>query len=44
MNEMTEEMMLSIAQLLPEHYWGFYRARMLAGAPKAKQVGAPPEA
>lgn len=29
MNALTEEMMLRIADLLPERYWGFYRARML---------------
>jgi len=28
MNELTEEMMLHIAELLPERYWGFYRERM----------------
>jgi 1-acyl-sn-glycerol-3-phosphate acyltransferase len=28
MNEMTEQMMLHIAELLPEAYWGFYRERM----------------
>jgi 1-acyl-sn-glycerol-3-phosphate acyltransferase len=29
MNELTEEMMLRIAALMPEHYWGFYHERML---------------
>ena len=29
MNELTEEMMLRIAELLPEQYWGFYRDKML---------------
>jgi 1-acyl-sn-glycerol-3-phosphate acyltransferase len=29
MNELTEEMMLRIAALLPEQYWGIYRERML---------------
>jgi 1-acyl-sn-glycerol-3-phosphate acyltransferase len=29
MNELTEEMMLRIAALMPEQYWGFYRDRML---------------
>ena len=33
MNELTEEMMLRIAELMPEQYWGFYRDRMM-------QVGA----
>jgi 1-acyl-sn-glycerol-3-phosphate acyltransferase len=28
-NELTEEMMLRIAALLPEQYWGIYRERML---------------
>jgi 1-acyl-sn-glycerol-3-phosphate acyltransferase len=31
MNELTEEMMLRIAELMPEQYWGFYRDRMLRG-------------
>jgi len=30
MNELTDEMMLAIARLLPEQYWGFYREKMLA--------------
>lgn len=30
MNELTDEMMLRIAELLPEQYWGIYRERMLA--------------
>ena len=29
MNELTDEMMLAIARLLPEQYWGFYREKML---------------
>ncbi len=29
MNELTKQMMLHIAELLPEQYWGFYRERML---------------
>lgn len=29
MNAMTEELMLRIAELLPEPYWGFYHTRML---------------
>jgi 1-acyl-sn-glycerol-3-phosphate acyltransferase len=29
MNQLTDEMMLSIARLLPEQYWGFYREKML---------------
>jgi 1-acyl-sn-glycerol-3-phosphate acyltransferase len=29
MNELTDEMMLRIAELLPEPYWGFYREQML---------------
>jgi len=29
MNELTDEMMLALAQLLPEQYWGFYREKML---------------
>lgn len=29
MNELTDESMLQIAALLPEHYWGFYREHML---------------
>jgi 1-acyl-sn-glycerol-3-phosphate acyltransferase len=29
MNELTDEMMLAIARLLPEQYWGFYRDKML---------------
>ncbi|HEU5099195.1 MAG TPA: lysophospholipid acyltransferase family protein [Roseiflexaceae bacterium] len=29
MNQLTDEMMLSIAQLLPEQYWGFYHEKML---------------
>lgn len=29
MNELTDEMMLRIAALLPEQYWGVYRERML---------------
>jgi len=37
MNELTEEMMLHIAELLPERYWGFYRERM-------RQTRASPEA
>jgi 1-acyl-sn-glycerol-3-phosphate acyltransferase len=28
MSELTEEVMLQIATLLPEQYWGFYRERM----------------
>jgi 1-acyl-sn-glycerol-3-phosphate acyltransferase len=28
MNELTEDMMLRIARLMPERYWGFYRERM----------------
>ncbi|HEX5691572.1 MAG TPA: lysophospholipid acyltransferase family protein [Roseiflexaceae bacterium] len=28
MNELTEEMMLRIAELMPPQYWGFYRERM----------------
>jgi 1-acyl-sn-glycerol-3-phosphate acyltransferase len=31
MNELTEELMLRIAALLPEQYWGIYRDRMLEG-------------
>lgn len=30
MAELTEEMMLHIAELLPSQYWGFYRERMQA--------------
>jgi 1-acyl-sn-glycerol-3-phosphate acyltransferase len=30
MNELTEEMMLRLAAMLPEQYWGFYREQMLA--------------
>jgi 1-acyl-sn-glycerol-3-phosphate acyltransferase len=30
MNELTDEMMLALAQLLPERYWGYYREKMLA--------------
>ena len=37
MNELTETMMLHLAELLPPEYWGFYRERMeqlqLASAP-----------
>jgi 1-acyl-sn-glycerol-3-phosphate acyltransferase len=37
MNELTETMMLHLAELLPPEYWGFYRGRMeqlqLASAP-----------
>ena len=29
MNELTEEMMLRIAAMMPERYWGFYRKRMV---------------
>jgi len=29
MNELTDEMMLAIARLLPEQYWGFYQPKML---------------
>jgi len=29
MNQLTDEMMLSIARLLPEQYWGFYEEKML---------------
>ena len=29
MNELTVEMMLAIARLLPEQYWGFYQEKML---------------
>src|SRR4029079_16643897 len=29
MNELTDEMMLAIARLLPEQYWGFYHEKML---------------
>jgi 1-acyl-sn-glycerol-3-phosphate acyltransferase len=29
MNELTNEMMLAIARLLPEQYWGFYQEKML---------------
>ena len=29
MNELTDEMMLAIARLLPEQYWGFYQEKML---------------
>ena len=29
MNELTEELMLRIAELMPEQYWGFYHERML---------------
>lgn len=29
MNELTETMMLSLAELLPAEYWGFYRERMV---------------
>jgi 1-acyl-sn-glycerol-3-phosphate acyltransferase len=29
MNELTEELMLRIAELMPERYWGFYQERML---------------
>jgi 1-acyl-sn-glycerol-3-phosphate acyltransferase len=29
MNELTEELMLRIAELMPERYWGFYHERML---------------
>jgi 1-acyl-sn-glycerol-3-phosphate acyltransferase len=29
MNELTEELMLRIAELMPEQYWGFYHGRML---------------
>ena len=32
MNELTEEMMLHVAELLPEQYWGVYREKMLQGA------------
>jgi 1-acyl-sn-glycerol-3-phosphate acyltransferase len=28
MNELTEELMLRIAELMPEQYWGFYHERM----------------
>lgn len=31
MNSLTEEMMLHIAELLPEQYWGFYHERMTQG-------------
>ncbi len=30
MSELTDEMMLRIAALMPEKYWGYYRERMLA--------------
>jgi 1-acyl-sn-glycerol-3-phosphate acyltransferase len=29
MNELTDEMMLALARLLPEQYWGFYQEKML---------------
>ena len=29
MNELTDELMLRIAELMPERYWGHYRERML---------------
>ena len=29
MNALTDEMMLAIARLLPEQYWGFYQEKML---------------
>ena len=29
MNELTDEMMLAIARMLPEQYWGYYREKML---------------
>ena len=32
MNDLTDEMMLRIAELLPEEYWGFYREKMLQSA------------
>ena len=28
MNELTEELMLRLAELMPEQYWGFYHDRM----------------
>ena len=41
MNELTEEMMLRIAELLPERYWGFYHARMLQAPGAANSAAAP---
>lgn len=35
MNELTEEIMLRIAELMPEQYWGAYRERMKALEVKA---------
>lgn len=44
MNELTESMMLHLAELLPAEYWGFYRERMeqlrLGGAPAPAEPGA----
>ena len=40
MNELTEQMMLHIAELLPEAYWGFYHQRMLNG-PAPADANAP---
>jgi len=30
MNDLTDDMMLRIAEMMPERYWGYYRERMLA--------------
>lgn len=44
MNQLTETMMLHLAELLPPEYWGFYRERMeqlqLTGAPAPAEPGA----
>ena len=32
MNELVDEMMLRIAKLMPDRYWGVYREKMLQGA------------
>ena len=32
MNELVDEMMLRIAELMPDRYWGVYREKMLQGA------------
>jgi 1-acyl-sn-glycerol-3-phosphate acyltransferase len=41
MNELTNEMMLHIAELLPESYWGFYRERMLQASARTASNAAP---
>jgi hypothetical protein len=37
MNELTEQMMLRIAHLMPAPYWGFYRQQMQLSAHQAAE-------